>query len=120
MIINYYKHLKSEDNKIKYRDLMKRISDTLGIGLNKVQTTVSEYNQTKTVTSPKRKGNRPGVVDKIDDFDKNAIRRKVHSFWHNKELPTLVKVLTAINEDDTLPNMKETSLRKVLKSLKFK
>jgi len=88
--------------------------------LNKVQTTVSEYNQTKTVTSPNRKRNRPGVVDKIDDFDKNAIRRKVHLFWLNKELPTLAKILTAINEDNTLPNMKETSLRKVLKSLNFK
>ena len=120
MIINCYKQLKSENDQIKYRDLMKRISDTLGIGLNKVQTTVSEYNQTKTLTSPNRKRNRPGVVDKIDDFDKNAIRRKVHSFWHNKELPTLAKVLTAINEDNTLPNMKETSLRKVLKSLNFK
>ncbi|XP_026821732.1 uncharacterized protein LOC113560174 [Rhopalosiphum maidis] len=99
---------------------MKRISDTLGIGLNKVQTTVSEYNQTKIVTSPNRRRNKPGVVDKIDDFDKNAIRRKVHSFWHNKELPTLAKVLTAINEDSTLPNMKETSLRIVLKCLNFK
>lgn len=89
------------------------------MGLNKVQTTVSEYNQTKTVTSPNRKRMRAGVVDKLDDFDKNAIRRKVHSFWHNRQLPTLAKVLTAINEDDTLPNMKETSMRKVLKSLNF-
>lgn len=72
MIINCYKQLKSENDKIKYRDLMKRISDTLGIGLNKVQTTVSEYNQTKTVTSPNRKRNRPGVVDKIDDPEKSA------------------------------------------------
>lgn len=31
MIINFYKQLKSEDVKIKYRDLMKRISETLGI-----------------------------------------------------------------------------------------
>ena len=99
---------------------MKRISDTLGIGLNKVQTTVSEYNKTKTVTSPNRKRNKPGFVDKIDDFDKNAIRRKVQSFWHNKKLPTLAKVLTTINEDNTLPNMKETSLWIVLKSLNFK
>lgn len=99
---------------------MKRISDTLGIGLNKVQTTVSEYNRIKTVTSPNRKRKRAGVVEKIDDFDKKVIQRKVHSFWLNKELPTVAKVLTAINEDNTLPNMKETSLRKVLKSLNFK
>lgn len=31
MIVNCYKQLKSEDVQIKYRDLMKRISETLGI-----------------------------------------------------------------------------------------
>jgi len=116
MVINLYKQLKLEKNEIKYIDLMQRISNALGIGLNKVRTIVSEYKQTKTVTSPNRKRNRPGVLDNIDDFDKNAIRRKVHSFWLNKELPTLAKVLNSINEDNTLPNMKVTSLRKVLKS----
>lgn len=105
---------------MKYRDLMQRISNLLGVGLNKVRTIVSEYKQRKTVTSPNKRRNRPGIVNKIDDFDKNAIRRKVHSFWLNKELPTLAKVLNAINEDNTLPNMKVTSLRKVLKSLDFK
>lgn len=64
--------------------------------------------QTKTVTSPNRKRNRPGVVNKIDDFDKNAIRRKVHSFWLIKDLPTIAKLLIAINEDKSLPNIKET------------
>jgi len=105
---------------MKYREMMKHISLTLGIGLNKIQTTISEYNRTKTVTSPNRRRIRASIIDKIDDFDKNAIRRKVHSFWLNKELPTIAKVLTAINDDGTLPNMKETSLRKVLKSLNFK
>lgn len=59
---------------------------------------------------------KPGVVDKIDDFDKKAIQRKVHSFWLSREIPTLSKILTAINEDETMPNIKETSLRIVLKS----
>lgn len=95
MIVNCYKQLKSENIQTKYGDLMKQISDTLGIGLNTVQTTVSEYTQTKSVTSPNRKRNRAGICDKIDDFDKNAIRRKVHSFWYNKELPTLAKVTLA-------------------------
>lgn len=88
--------------------------------MNKVQTTVSEYNQTKTMTSPNRKSIRAGVVEKLDDFDKNGIRRKRHLFWQNRELPTIAKVLTAINEDGTWPSLKKISLKKVLKSLHFK
>jgi len=52
--------------------------------------------------------------------DKNAIRRKVHSFSFNKELPTLPKLLSAINEDETLPNIKRTALRLVLNKLNVK
>jgi len=66
------------------------------------------------------KSQKPGVVDKIDDFDKDAIRRKVHSFWLNREIPTLPKILIAMNEDKTIPTIKVTFLRIVLKSLKFK
>jgi len=61
------------------------------------------------VKSPNRKRQKPGVVDKIDDFDKNTIRRKLHSFWLNREIPTLLKILIAINEDEIMPNFKETS-----------
>ncbi|VVC30382.1 Hypothetical protein CINCED_3A005211 [Cinara cedri] len=76
MIVNYYKQLIFENETIKYRDLTKHIADTLGVGLNKVQTTVSEYKQSRTVTSINRRRKKPGVVDTIDDFDKTAIHRK--------------------------------------------
>jgi len=55
MVVNCYNQLKSENEEIKYRNLMKRNSNTVSTGLNTVQTTVSEYNQSKTVTLPKRK-----------------------------------------------------------------
>lgn len=61
--------------------------------------TIAEYKTTKCMKSPKRKRQKLGMVNKIDDFDKNAIRRKVHSFWLNRELPTLPKILIAINEN---------------------
>lgn len=60
------------------------------------------------------------MAQKIDDFDKNALRRKVHSFWLKRQIPTLNKILTAVNDDDSLPNFKRTSLYKILKSLNFK
>lgn len=120
IIINHYKSVLSSGVEMKFREMINHISETLGIGYHTVRKTISEYKSTKCVKSPNRKRQKPGIVNKIDDFDKNAIRRKIHSFWLNKELPTLQKILSAINEDETLPNLKKTSLSTVLKSLNFK
>ncbi|XP_026819006.1 uncharacterized protein LOC113557639 [Rhopalosiphum maidis] len=120
MIINHYKSILENGSGIKFREMITNISKTTGIEYHTVRKTIAEYKTTKSVKSPNRKRQKPGVVDKIDDFDKNAIRRKVHSFWLNREIPTLQKILIAINEDETMPNLKETSLRIILKSLKFK
>ncbi|KAF0701571.1 DDE 3 domain-containing protein [Aphis craccivora] len=57
--------------------------------------------------------------DRVDDFDKEAIRRKVHQFWVNRELPNLNKILSVVNEDDTLPDFALTSLWCLLKSMGF-
>lgn len=105
---------------MKFRDIVTHISETLGIGYHTVRKTISVYKSTKCVKSPNRKRQKPGIIDKKDDFDKNAIRRKFHLFWLNKELPTSHNILTVINEDETFPNMKKTSLSTVLKSLNFK
>lgn len=104
---------------MKYREMINYISSSLGIGFHTVRKTISEYNNTKCLTSLNRKRLKLGVLDKIDEFDKTAIRKKIHSFWLNRQLPTMSKILAAINEDTALPNIKETSLRIVLKSLNF-
>jgi len=45
--------------------------------------------------------------------------QKIHGFWLNCEVPTVAKMLIAINEDETLPNLKRSSFQKVLKNLQF-
>jgi len=58
------------------------------------------------VLSPNNKKIRPTVLNKVNDFDKNEIQRKIHGFWVDREVPIVVKMLVAINEDETLPNLK--------------
>ncbi|XP_025192835.1 uncharacterized protein LOC112592888, partial [Melanaphis sacchari] len=53
-----------------------------------------------------------------DDFDKYAIRENP-SVWFNRELPTLDKILTVVNEDKSLPNFSRTSLYRLMKSMEF-
>jgi len=99
--------------------MLLEISKSSGIGQRTIQTTLSEYKNQGTVSSPSKERIRPTIVQKIDEFDKNAIRQKIHNFWRNREVPTIKKMLVAINEDETLPNMKRTSFQAVLKDLQF-
>ncbi|KAL4104685.1 hypothetical protein QTP88_019968 [Uroleucon formosanum] len=119
MIVNLYKDLKIKHPDMQYRVMMAEMSKTLGIGLNSVRTTISEYKSTGTVKSPNKKRSKKCLFDKIDDLDRNALRQKVHSFWLRKELPTIDKILEAVNDDPALPNYKRTTLYTIIKKLDF-
>ncbi|KAL4126161.1 hypothetical protein QTP88_010387 [Uroleucon formosanum] len=119
MVVNLYKDLKSKDPDMPYKQMMSKISETLGIGLNSVRKIISEYKSTGTVASPTKTRNKKCLFDKIDDLDRNALRQKVHSFWLKKELPTIDKILEAVNDDPALPNFKRTTLYTTIKKLDF-
>lgn len=68
------------------------------------------------MSSSNKKKIRPTIIEKVNDFEKiNSIREKIRSFWFDSEVPTLSKVLAAINENETLPNMKRSSFQKISK-----
>jgi len=95
------------------------VSKTTGIGQRTVQITLAEYKKEGTVSSPNKKRVKPTIFEKVDEFDKNAIRQKIHDFWRKREVPTVPKMLIAINEDETLPDLKRSSFQKILKDLQF-
>ncbi|KAE9525286.1 hypothetical protein AGLY_014354 [Aphis glycines] len=109
----------SDSPRLTYRQTIIKLSILLGIGQVTIQRTLSEYRNYGTVSQPNKTKNRPKIVNKIDEFDKNAIRLKIHDFWRNREVPIISKILIAINEDPMLPNLNQRSLVKVLKNLKF-
>jgi len=102
-----------------YDNLMTRVSAACGIGILTVKNTISEYKRTGKVSSPMNKKKRPTVIDKVDDFDKNAIRQKIHAFWFRREIPTLAKMIRSVNDDSDLPNITRTSFQRLLKSMQF-
>ncbi|KAL4153157.1 hypothetical protein QTP88_000990 [Uroleucon formosanum] len=116
MIINLYKAKKQRQPDIKYKELMASVSHDSGIGMRTVKTTNCEYKNTGECKLPHKTKIRPTVNDKIDDFDKNAI---IRGFWFRNEVPTLKKIVQAVNDDSLLPNLTCTSLRRVLKELNF-
>lgn len=123
MIINVFKYVKESWPADKYfskQELKDKTADILGISKSAVYRFLKEYTETDTVkpaASPKK---RLSLMERVDDFDKSCIRRIVHSFYLKGELPTVRKVLQVLNADESLPNMGLTSLKKILKHLKFK
>lgn len=84
-----------------------------------INNTIREYKITGAVSSPLNKKQRPTIVDKMNDFDKNAIRQKIHAFWFRREIPTLPKMLRLVNDDPDLPNLTRTSFQRLLKNMQF-
>lgn len=77
MIINIYKDIIIAEPDITYENLMVKVSKLSKIGLGTVKKTIAQYKRTGNVSSPINKKKRQTVVDKVDDFDKNAIRQKI-------------------------------------------
>ena len=80
-----------------------------------------EYKSIDHVQSPKK--NKPKlktVIHETDDVVKSAIRRKVHGYFFNNDLPTVDKILRTVNDDEDLPNFKRTTMYHLLKNIGFK
>lgn len=115
-----YKTKSKQQPNVTFNNLMQIISVESGIGYTTVCKTVRNYKTNKEVKSPNKRKIRPTINDKLDDFDKNAIRQKIHGFWHKNEIPTLKKIVRAISDDTELPTIPRTSLQRILKELGFK
>lgn len=104
---------------IKYKELIQSICKITGIGKNTICKTISDYKNTGELKSPNKIKIRAKVSEKIDDFEKDAVRRKVHDFWLRRQIPTLDKILVSINEDPDLPHFSRATLHRLLKSMEF-
>lgn len=101
-------------------DVVQIVSKTTGVGRNTICNTISAYKNEGVLKSPNKTKNRASAFEKIDDFEKNAVRRRVHDFWYKREIPTLEKILASIHEDPDLPNLSQTTLYRILQKLNFK
>lgn len=119
VIINLYKSKISNQPNFKLKELVKMISVETGLGNCTVQSTICNYKNKGIVKLPNLTKCRHSIKEKTDHFEKNAIRRKIHAFWCNYEVPTLDKIVMAINEDPNLNTYKRSNLYRLLKDLGF-
>lgn len=87
----------------------------MGLSRSSIYKIAREKKEKGRVASPPPKLPKNTIIDALDDLDLRGIRRKIYGFYFENELPTIDKILSAVNADDSLPNFKRTTFYKVLK-----
>lgn len=118
--INVYKYVEKNTSTYPYKkDILQIVSEIMGTSESTIDNLIRFYEKTKTTPKSKVRTANRAKIAVLDDFTLSAIRRKIHQFYFDGTLPTIVKVMTAINEDNSLPTMSKSSIYKLMKQLKF-
>lgn len=122
-IINLYRNYLLEQPNMKYIDLMMTQSIATGFSLGTIKSTIRDYKQSVCIQTnslfTQQKKVRSTIIEKVEDFDKNTIRQKIHGFQLRRDIPRVWKVLIAINEDLNLPNLCRSGLYRLSANLNF-
>ncbi|XP_060839131.1 uncharacterized protein LOC132920631 [Rhopalosiphum padi] len=118
-IICLYTDIKQKEPDIKYIDLIDKLSEGSGIGIKTIMKTLSEYKSSGTISLPINNKKRLTVIEKVDDYSKNKIRKKIYEFWFSKKTPSLRKIIQVIKNDPDLPNISRTSFQRLLNDMQF-
>ncbi|XP_065905339.1 uncharacterized protein [Dysidea avara] len=78
-----------------------------------------EYRKKGGFSTPRKRYKRSRIRVDADSFDRDAIRRKIHSLYDKKENLSLSKILSKLQNDGVFSGGR-TSLRRVLKDMGFK
>jgi transposase len=119
IVLNLFKKVTEENAALSKTCVVDRVASMSGVSCRSVFNILKEKKTTGVVKSPSKKRKRISTVSSIDDFTKNAIRLKVHQFFFNNEIPTLDKIVQAVNSDHDLPNLSRSAVYKLMKQLNF-
>jgi transposase len=117
IIINVYNALKFQNHLNSVESLVEMTSNMTGIGKSTIYRLLREK-KCGSLKEPKPAPGRPSVI--VDELAKNEIRKKVHAFYFNKEIPTLDKVLANIRSDENVPEMGRDKLWRILREMNFR
>lgn len=118
IILNVHDALKYQNPLCTVDTLVEMCSQMTGVSKSSIYRLKSEK-RSGVVKPPIPSPGRKSVC--IDEDIKTGIRRQVHCFYFNKEIPTLDKILGALKEDQNLgPTISRKKLWETLKEMNFR
>ena len=116
IVLNVHDALVHQTPSSTVRNLVSACANMTGVSESTIYRLLRER-KSGTVAPPKQSPGRTPI--QIDEDVKSIIRRKVHNFYFNREIPTLDKILNAVQEDETLANVGRIKLGRILHQLNF-
>ena len=117
LVLNVHDAIVHEHFTSTVRSIVSKCSVMTGVGEATIYRLLKQRKSGSITEAPKTSTGRKPI--QIDDTMKQLYRRKVNSFYFQKNIPTLNKLLVDINEDESLPNIKRDKLWKTLRELGF-
>ncbi|CAH2085192.1 unnamed protein product [Euphydryas editha] len=119
--LNIYKYIENSSEAYpKQMEFVYKTAQIMGTSEKTVRRILNEYKNKGQVTASNKSTPNHNIISNLDDFILSAIRRKVHKFYFDNDLPTIDKVAQAINEDEDLPSFSRSTTYKIMKKLNFK
>ena len=124
IICNVYDYFQRQSTKQKVTTtlkLCKKTAEAAGYSVRTVNRVLAERRKLDggAFTSPSKRYKKPRERLAVDSFDTDAIRRTVHTFYENKEYPTLDKLLRVLKEKELFKGGR-ISLWKLLRKIGFR
>ena len=119
IVLNVFDALCVENPSSTLNEIAKSTAHLTGVSVSSVHRARQERAEKGCLTTPGKKRPRKRPVTKLDEFLETAIRRKVHNLFFINELPTINKVLSAVNIDEDLPTYKRSTFHLILKQIGF-
>lgn len=102
-----------------FKELICLISKETQMDYNFVEKTIIKYEQPKKDFLPKNPTEKKSASKYLDHIKISSIRKKIHDMWLAGKVPTVDKIISAVNIDPILPRFNRAAIDKVLKTLKI-
>ena len=119
-VLNIFKAYNAENADKLKTEIVEFTANAAGVSVQSVFKILREYKETHELHPPKVYHRQRRVLDNIDDVAKNALRRCIHSFFEKNEPPTLNKILETVNQEEHLPQLKRSTLSKLINEIGFR
>lgn len=123
IVLNVYSKLLEQNPDKPITVITDMVADLTGVSVASIFRARRELKIKGKLSTPKKSHSQIGITDRLtkyDDFEKTAIRRKVHDYFFCNECPTLKQLLTDVNNDDSLPTISRATIHRLLRDLGFR
>ena len=120
IIINVNRYLAHQHRCMSVSEIDEETAKATGVCVRTVKAIKQQSAKHFPITSSPKRATPPSIIDKMDQFDKEAIRKEIIAFYDRGELPTLDNVLLKVKEAPVNFSGGRTTFWKVIRTLRFR